>query len=94
MMSQQQPAQNYYESIDTSTSSASSQQQLKESDTAEREYENINEMRVPSDDEIDDDCCHDEDEDEEVAIEDYSCFDAATAAQYKNVLNSTKKFDG
>lgn len=92
MMSQQQPAQNYYESIDTSTSSASSQQP-KEGD-AEREYENINEMRVPSDDEIDDDCCHDEDEDEEVAIEDYSCFDAATAAQYKNVLNSTKKFDG
>lgn len=66
----------------------------------EREYENIEGIdEVKSNDTpvvsngvvVHDDDDNNDDEDDDVPIEDYSCFEAA---QYRNVLNSTKKLDG
>lgn len=67
----------------------------------EREYENIesidevkgNDTPVAASSGVvvhDDDENNDEDDDD-VPIEEFSCFEAA---QYRNVLNSTKKLDG
>jgi hypothetical protein len=95
----------YYENIDNTTAEKSSNsegggeehnlevfdsenaekyEEIGRKSTIEQEYEDINgsEERLTS--------CSDEEEDDEVVIDDYSCFDTA---YLKNVLNSTKRND-